>query len=278
MLTLDGVYVRAKDGALEFHALAEPTHGEVAEVAARTAARAARVLRRHGRLSAEGEGAVHDELSDAEPVLSSCYRAATSGQQLLGEEPGQPVLRVIVPARSRQVQAGKLVAEASGFNVHAQRMVDGRDRAQVERLCRYLARPPVAHERLQLRADRRVRLELEDAVVGRNDGDCVVSIGPAFSIVRARAGAEVSPNEVSRGVRAGSEAAQGGGPAQPDVILAAEPSSPPLQLVLFGGAAPGEEGEQSGTGQQATQGSGCAGRHPWSWLMKRVFDRSAGGF
>ncbi|HKX06519.1 MAG TPA: transposase [Methylomirabilota bacterium] len=37
------------------------------------------------------------------------------------------------------------------------------DRAGVERLCRYILRPPFAQERLRLRADGRVALELERA-------------------------------------------------------------------------------------------------------------------
>jgi hypothetical protein len=31
-----------------------------------------------------------------------------------------------------------------GFNVHAKVALDGRDRERVERLCRYLGRPPIA--------------------------------------------------------------------------------------------------------------------------------------
>ncbi|MDQ3037656.1 MAG: transposase, partial [Myxococcota bacterium] len=33
--------------------------------------------------------------------------------------------------------------------MHAERAIDGRDRAQIERLCRYLARPALAQERLE---------------------------------------------------------------------------------------------------------------------------------
>jgi hypothetical protein len=35
-----------------------------------------------------------------------------------------------------------------GFDVHAGAVIDGRDRRRVERLCRYLARPPIAQKRL----------------------------------------------------------------------------------------------------------------------------------
>jgi hypothetical protein len=48
-----------------------------------------------------------------------------------------------------------------GVNVHAVQWVDGRDRARLERLCRYITRPPLANERLERLPDGRVRLELK---------------------------------------------------------------------------------------------------------------------
>ncbi|NVB43699.1 transposase, partial [Pseudenhygromyxa sp. WMMC2535] len=45
---------------------------------------------------------------------------------------------------------GESVAEVGGVNVHAGPAIDGRDRRRLERLCRYVARPPVAQERLEL--------------------------------------------------------------------------------------------------------------------------------
>jgi hypothetical protein len=48
-----------------------------------------------------------------------------------------------------------------GINVHAKQRVDGRDRAQIERLCRYITRPPLSQERLTRRADGRLELELK---------------------------------------------------------------------------------------------------------------------
>jgi hypothetical protein len=44
----------------------------------------------------------------------------------------------------------------AGFSVHANVAVPVRDRKRLERLCRYVARPPVATERLSLLPDGRV--------------------------------------------------------------------------------------------------------------------------
>ncbi|HEX9297156.1 MAG TPA: transposase [Polyangiaceae bacterium] len=46
--------------------------------------------------------------------------------------------------------------------MHAKQRVDGRDRAQIERLCRYITRPPLSQERLTRRADGRLELELKN--------------------------------------------------------------------------------------------------------------------
>jgi hypothetical protein len=47
------------------------------------------------------------------------------------------------------------VATVRGVNLYAKQRVDGRDRKQLERLCRYVTRPPVAEDRLERRADGR---------------------------------------------------------------------------------------------------------------------------
>lgn len=44
-------------------------------------------------------------------------------------------------------------AVASGINVHAAVAFDARDRPRMERMCRYLARPPIAQHRLTMRSD-----------------------------------------------------------------------------------------------------------------------------
>jgi hypothetical protein len=61
VLCLDGVYLRAEDGSLCFHALPEPTIAQVHEVAARTAARVERLLRKHGRYLDEHGSTEHDD-------------------------------------------------------------------------------------------------------------------------------------------------------------------------------------------------------------------------
>jgi len=158
-LALDGVYVRAETGALAFHPLATPTTAVVADVARRTAERVRALLERRGR-ALDGGGETLDPLEDKEPLLARCYGAAVQGLALLGEKRGTAPERLTRPT---EVRSDELVAEVMGFNVHALIVVDGRDRARLERVVRYLARPPIAQDRLELTTDGRVRYTMKKA-------------------------------------------------------------------------------------------------------------------
>ena len=163
-LALDGVYVREGEqgqGALRFQALGAPSQAEVAQVAEWTHAALLRVLERHGR-SLGGLDAGTDTLSDEQPVLASCYGASAGDVQLLGAAPGQRTAKLVrlvraVSPSATQADPGRALAEVGGVNVHAEVAFDGRDRRRLERLCRYLARPPLAQERVERQADGRVR-------------------------------------------------------------------------------------------------------------------------
>jgi hypothetical protein len=141
-LALDGVYVRgdgAAAGELAFRALPESTDEEGLDVARRTAQRVVAILSRHGR-SLDGLGEPSENGAERDPALASCMGAAAR----------TPALRVVERSRARE---GERVAVVRGFDVHAGASIDGRDRPRVERLCRYLGRPPIAPARLEHLAD-----------------------------------------------------------------------------------------------------------------------------
>jgi hypothetical protein len=64
------------------------------------------------------------------------------------------------PRVVRAVPPAKLSVHAFGMNLHAATIVDGRDRKQLERLCRYLLRPPFSADAIERLPDGRVRLEI----------------------------------------------------------------------------------------------------------------------
>ncbi len=75
----------------------------------------------------------------------------------------------------------KPVAEALGISIYARQVVDGRDRAQLERLCRYVMRPPLSQERLQRLSDGRLELTLKSAW---RDGTRALLLEPLDLLVR----------------------------------------------------------------------------------------------
>ncbi len=184
-LVLDGVYVHQDDdpsAPLEFRELDTPSHADIAEVASRTATRIEKILRAHGRsLDPELDDGSPPDLALDEPGLAACYAAAARGISVSGDRAGQPPLRLIAspepPARPRAVDAtdqpivdatDQPIAEVRGINIHAVQVVDGRDRRRVERLCKYITRPPVAQDRLERRADGKLEPRLQAGVAGRH--------------------------------------------------------------------------------------------------------------
>jgi len=66
-------------------------------------------------------------------------------------------------------------------NLHARQCVDGRDRRQLERLCRYITRPPLAQDRLELRPDGKIELTLKSVW---KDGTRAILLPPRDLITR----------------------------------------------------------------------------------------------
>jgi hypothetical protein len=193
-------------------------------------------------------------------VLAACYKAAASGQQLLGDKPGQPLLRLLSPLPQRNSSVPKLVCEVRGVNVHAQRVVDGRDRRQLERLCRYLARPPLSHDRLSELPDGRLRLALKSPWA---DGSTAIVLHPLDLV--ARLCALVPPPGFHLTRYAGVLASHAS--LRPEVIYKgrADPELLQPQLSLF---------DQSGLQPAPAAELDPApppGRRPWAWLLRRVF-------
>ena len=178
-LALDGVYVRDEEGELQFRELGEPTPEEVAQVAVWTHASLVRVLKRYGR-SLEGVSDV-DSFATDQPVLASCYGASAADVQLLGPAAGRLAAKLVRPLRLVQGTGATALAEVGGVNIHAAVAVDGRDRQRLERLCRYIARPPLSLERLEAHPDGRVRIRFKSAW---KDGTHSVLLDPLDFISR----------------------------------------------------------------------------------------------
>jgi hypothetical protein len=158
-LAVEGVFVREPDGSLGFAASKAPTDEEVELLLGLIRKRVLRLLVRRGLLSEEpGESLDETEA----PPLHALYAASVRQRVAMGRRAGGTVLRlgdtptvtVAPPKRRRQARLG-------GFDLHADTSVRAKNRPKLERLCRYLLRPPVAEDRLAFAPDGGVLVRLQ---------------------------------------------------------------------------------------------------------------------
>jgi hypothetical protein len=162
-LVLDGVFTEAVEGALTFHAAPEPSDAEVAAVLATIRHRVQRLLVRRGLEPADDATGPADQLADESPILAGIVGASVQGRVALGSRAARVRRLGDARATGAVISRGARQAHLEGFDLHANVWVSANDRAGLERLCRYVLRPPFAQERLRLRSDGRIALELKQA-------------------------------------------------------------------------------------------------------------------
>jgi hypothetical protein len=144
-LLFDGVYTRASPTARPgFHRLPPPTDADIAALLARAERRVRRLLIRRGRWPDADAGS--DPFAAQEPLFASAVAASLQGRVALGPRAGQPVRRL--RSAADVTTTGRRSARLEGFSLHADVAVPARRRDQLERLVRYLVRPPLALDRL----------------------------------------------------------------------------------------------------------------------------------
>jgi Putative transposase/Transposase zinc-binding domain len=160
MLVLDGTYrPSGNDPRLRFHPAPPPTSNELEWILQRTLRGLVRVIERRGL------GDEPDRLAEDDPLLAQLLAAAVQGRAATGPRAGQRVLRFgdRVEIQSDEMAVDEKMpglARSNGFSLHAGVAVPANDRQRLERLCRYVGRPPVASERLSELADGRLLYEL----------------------------------------------------------------------------------------------------------------------
>lgn len=144
-IVFDGVYSAATDGRPEFFELPPPDDAEVLHVTTIIAARVLRMIERRGL---ENEA---DPLSENDQSLAALYAAAVRGRIASGPNVGDRVATFggdRIDVDSLAAMSSPRCAAVDGFNLHANVAIGARDRARIERLLRYAARPALALDRL----------------------------------------------------------------------------------------------------------------------------------
>jgi len=121
-----------------------------------TARRVMRLLEKRGLASND------DHLAADDPLLATLMTASIRSRIATGPQAGQPWRRL--GDRVEPVEPGEAGTEAvartpvrcvrqGGMSLHADVSVPARDRQRLERLCRYIVRPPLALDRLEALPD-----------------------------------------------------------------------------------------------------------------------------
>jgi hypothetical protein len=159
-LILDGVFAPVDSGALGFHALEDVTTLDVEEVLATIEPLVARRLRRRGLA---GDDDATNGWAEEAPVFADLAAASIEGKAALGPGRGaRPARFGALPTWTEPQPPGRCHARSNGFSLHAALVIPAGQRDRLERVCRYVLRPPVAVDRLHLVSDGRVRVSLRE--------------------------------------------------------------------------------------------------------------------
>jgi hypothetical protein len=203
------------------------------------------------------------------PGLFACYQAAALGVGVTDERAGQPTSRLVAgDALATTGNDAKLaaepIAEALGVTVYGKQRVDGRDRAQLERLCRYVMRPPLSQVRLESRRDGRLLLTLKTVW---KDGTRALVLEPFDLLARLCAAIPPPGFQMVRDFGVLSSHSSDRSLVVPKPVDADRFRPAPAsgdQLVL------GFDGLEDDA-LRAT------GRSRWGWLLRHVFTSACGG-
>ena len=133
-LVTDGAFAELEDGSVKWYAAPPPTDDDLRRILT--------------ALARDLDGLTDDDL-DVDEGLSACAQLSLSGPSF-----AKPSIAPSPPAEP-------LVASGFGMRVHAATVVDGRDRRRLERVCRYLLRPPFAQDAIEALPDGRVRVHFK---------------------------------------------------------------------------------------------------------------------
>jgi hypothetical protein len=160
-LVIDGVFLTGGD-KVAFAPADELSDLDVAEVLATVVPGIAALLVRCGYGTDDGDDGAPDGFAEDAPALAGMAAAAVQGTTAIGQRAGARLRRC---GEALDHAGADLLprchARQEGFDLEAGVRVPGDQQARLERLCRYVLRPPLADERLRLLDDGDVLLALE---------------------------------------------------------------------------------------------------------------------
>ncbi len=186
------MYAPGRDGGAPiFHPAPGPTQKDIEAIVERTSKRILRFLQRRGVItlvSAPGDGEVtvvcDETIGDKDPLLARLLAAATAGDSPAGPANKRKPIRIVHDPDDRPVAKGNLCGQHAGFNLHAASQVAANDKKGRETLAKYILRPPLANDRLEILDDNLVRLQFKKPW---SDGTTSIELSPLALIARLAA-------------------------------------------------------------------------------------------
>jgi hypothetical protein len=289
-LVVQGVFVENKDGTSRFVPSPAPSDADIAHLLAAVRRRIVRLVKRHGidLEQPSNEVDLTDERLFECPVYAEIQGAAVAGRVVTGPRAGASVMRVGRDLyAARIISSGPLHAHIEGFDLHAAVTAPAGDRKRLEHLCRYVLRPPIAQDAIELTPDDKVLLRLRRPW---SDGTRAIRFEPseflekvASMIPKPRVNLLIyhgvfAPHARRRG-SAVKEAQRGipyaGNPQTAVQDVGTARGSPPAEGAQRPPAAPGAEAVPSNgvaTPPPPPSGYRRPKHYAWADLMRRTFE------
>jgi hypothetical protein len=166
VLCLDGVYSQVRD-EVKFKNLDAISNGEVANLIDRIAKAVLRYLKKHEYLDKDGEITQNPEVDPLFADQSSLALATQNsilGRIAFGPNAGSRVTKIgsgFGYLEEIPLAKGKLCYSVGGFSLHANTTTNTLQRKKLGGLIEYIARGPLANDRLEILADKKVKLRLK---------------------------------------------------------------------------------------------------------------------
>lgn len=159
MLFLEGV-ITTEHGQTVFRRCKAPSHTQMEELLHVIRQRLADYLEKAGIIEKDIEATYLSLPIDDDNSLLPLQAASVHYRVAIGPQQGQKIFQLqTVPARDDK-HFGQLVT-TNGFSFHAATFVDAHQPKQLEKLCRYIARPAISEARMAFTEGGKVRYELK---------------------------------------------------------------------------------------------------------------------
>jgi hypothetical protein len=147
MLFRDGAFTFSSHRPA-FHRARRPDHEQLHQLLDTLSRRIVRLLERRGLLIADSEHPSLDLVPDSS--LDHLQAASVAYRIAIGPHAGRKALTLYRVAPLDGVPNHPLLVRLAGFSLHAATVCEAYQRGRLERLCRYITRPPVATKRLSV--------------------------------------------------------------------------------------------------------------------------------